>query len=75
MMRMRIEIDDELLAEAMRITGVSKSATVEHGLREVVRVSKQRQALKGLRGIGWDGDLEEMRNGWSPGVDWGLERD
>ncbi len=66
-MRTNIEIDDALLAEAMKVTGQrTKKATVEEALREIVRRAELRQALNELRGIGWEGDLDEMRRGWSP---------
>ena len=67
-MRTNIEIDDELLREAMAATGqTTKRATVEEALRTVVRLRRQRQALKDLKGIGWEGDLDAMREGrdWS----------
>ncbi len=61
-MRTNIEIDDELLAQAMTAAGLStKRATVEEGLRLLVRVRKQAKALAGLKGLGWEGDLDEMR--------------
>jgi Arc/MetJ family transcription regulator len=61
-MRTNIEIDDKLMAQAIRLTGLStKRAVVEEGLRLLVRVRKQAQALKALRGLGWEGDLDEMR--------------
>ena len=61
-MRTNIEIDDELMAEAMRLTGTkTKRETVEEALRRVVTLHKQREILK-LRGkINWVGDLDEMR--------------
>ncbi len=63
-MRTNIDIDDKLMAEAMKATGqTTKKATVEEALREVVRLNRQRQALKDLQGIGWEGDLDEMRRG------------
>ena len=72
-MRTNIEIDDELLAEAMKISGAkTKKATVEEALKQFVEVAAQRKALKELKGIGWDGDLEEMRNNWSRHQDWDL---
>ena len=61
-MRTNIDIDDALLAEAMAATGQStKRATVEAALRTVVRLQRQRAALRNLEGIGWDGDLDRMR--------------
>jgi Arc/MetJ family transcription regulator len=61
-MRTNIEIDDKLMAQAIKLTGLpSKRAVVEEGLRLLVRVRKQARALKALRGLGWEGDLDEMR--------------
>jgi Arc/MetJ family transcription regulator len=61
-MRTNIEIDDGLMSEAMVAGGFSsKRATVEEGLRLLVRLRAQESALADLRGLGWDGDLDEMR--------------
>lgn len=61
-MRTNIEIDDILIAEAMAATGQStKRATVEEALRSVVRWHHQKKAIDNLAGLGWEGDLEEMR--------------
>ncbi|RXT46184.1 hypothetical protein B6S44_25475 [Bosea sp. Tri-44] len=61
-MRTNIELDDDLLAEAMEATGLpTKRATVEEALRKLVQQYRQRQALKELDGLGWDGDLDTMR--------------
>lgn len=63
-MRTNIDIDNELLFQAMAASGLStKRATVEEGLRLLVRVGQQAQALARLKGLGWDGDLEDMRRG------------
>jgi Arc/MetJ family transcription regulator len=61
-MRTNIDIDDRLLKEAMKATGQkTKKATVEEALRLIVKRAGQRQALKELQGIGWEGDLDELR--------------
>jgi Arc/MetJ family transcription regulator len=61
-MRTNIEIDDELMAQAMRLTGLpTKRAAVQEGLKLLVRVGKQARALRALKGLGWEGDLDEMR--------------
>jgi Arc/MetJ family transcription regulator len=66
-MRANIEIDDALLAEAMTATGLpTKRATVEEGLRTLLRVRGQLAALNELWGTGWEGDLDEMRQGRLP---------
>lgn len=66
-MRTNIEIDDELLARAMAAAGLStKRATVEEGLRLLVRVGEQTEAVADLAGLGWEGELDEMRQGGRP---------
>jgi Arc/MetJ family transcription regulator len=63
-MRTNIEIDDELLSDAMTASGQpTKKATVEEGLRLLVQVRRQSQALADIKGLGWDGDLDRMRRG------------
>ena len=65
-MRTNIEIDDELLSQAMKLAGLAtKRATVEESLRLLVRVHEQAQVVADLKGLGWDGDLDEMRQGRS----------
>ena len=60
-MRTNIEIDAALMANAMRILKVSsESEAVSQALRTVVRL-RQQEALRGLHGIGWEGDLDDMR--------------
>lgn len=60
-MRTNIMIDDGLIAEAMQATGAkTKREVVEQGLLKLVQL-KQQQAILQLRGIGWEGDLDEMR--------------
>jgi Arc/MetJ family transcription regulator len=67
-MRTNIDIDDALLAEAMALGGLpTKRAAVEEGLRLLVRLRNQTAALTELHGLGWDGDLDEMRLGRLPG--------
>ncbi len=66
-MRTRIEIDPQLLADAMAATGhTTKRAMVEAAVRTVVRLKRQKQAGMILAGIGWDGDLDAMREGRIP---------
>jgi Arc/MetJ family transcription regulator len=66
-MRTNIEIDDQLLSHAMTATGLpTKRATVEEGLRLLVRVGRQAKALADIKGLGWEGDLNRMRRGRHP---------
>jgi Arc/MetJ family transcription regulator len=66
--RTNIEIDDGLLADAMAVTGLTtKRATVEEALRTLVRIRNQQEALRNLAGIGWEGNLDAMRQDHLPG--------
>jgi len=54
-MRTNIDIDDELMAKVMKVTGkTTKKGAVEEAMRLVVRREQLRQAIEDLRGIGWD---------------------
>jgi Arc/MetJ family transcription regulator len=61
-MRTNIDIDDALLDAAMTATGLAtKKATVEQALRSLVERHRRRNAIANLAGIGWEGDLDEIR--------------
>jgi Arc/MetJ family transcription regulator len=61
-MRTNIDIDDELMAQAMQASGLAtKRETVEAGLRLLVKLKAQ-QRIKRYRGkLRWEGDLHRMR--------------
>ena len=61
-MRTNIVIDDKLMTDALRVTGLkTKREAVELGLRTVLRLSKQAD-IRRLRGkLQWQGDLDAMR--------------
>ena len=61
-MRTNIVIDDNLMRDALRATGLkTKREAVELGLRTLLRLGKQDQ-IRGLRGkLDWRGDLQAMR--------------
>ncbi len=61
-MRTNIVIDDQLMEQALKATGLTtKKEAVERGLRLLVRQNQQ-QAIRKLRGkLKWEGDLDEMR--------------
>jgi Arc/MetJ family transcription regulator len=61
-MRTNIVIDDQLMADALKVTGLTtKKEAVERGLQLLVRQNQQ-QAIRQLRGkLKWEGDLDEMR--------------
>jgi Arc/MetJ family transcription regulator len=52
-MRTNIEIDDDLIAEAIRASGAkTKKAAVEEGLRLLVRLAEQKRAVEDMTGLG-----------------------
>jgi Arc/MetJ family transcription regulator len=61
-MRTNIEIDDHVMREVLRLTGLrTKREAVDFALREVVARHERLGVLK-LRGrVRWEGDLEESR--------------
>ncbi len=60
-MRTNIEIDDKLMNEVLKITGLkTKKAVVELGLKTLIRLKKQ-ERIKAFRGrLKWTGDLDDM---------------
>lgn len=61
-MRTNIVIDDKLMADTMKATGLkTKREVVELGLKTLLRLRRQSE-IKKLRGkIAWEGDLDAMR--------------
>ena len=61
-MRTNIEIDDRLMKDTLKITGLTtKREVVELALKELLRLNRQGDFRK-LRGkVDWQGDLEAMR--------------
>ena len=61
-MRTNIVIDDQLMAEALKVSGArTKRQAVEEGLRLLIRLKTQEQ-IRQLRGKAhWTADLDEMR--------------
>jgi Arc/MetJ family transcription regulator len=65
-MRTNIVIDDELMANAIKATGLAtKKEVVEQGLRLLIK-RKEQQAIRDLRGkLKWEGSLDDMRSALS----------
>ena len=61
-MRTNIVIDDKLMKDTMRATGLkTKREAVELGLRTLLRLRKQEQ-IRQFRGkLHWKGDLDALR--------------
>ena len=72
-MRTNIEIDDELMRQAMEATGTTtKKAAVEAALQQVVQIHARKDILKWFGKIEWDGNLDAMREGRLP--EWEAEQ-
>lgn len=62
MVRTNIEIDDELVTQAMAIYRLrSKREAVDLALRRLVGDPMTREEALAMRGRGWGGDLDEIR--------------
>jgi Arc/MetJ family transcription regulator len=61
-MRTNIVLDEALVEEAMRRTGIkTKRRVVEEALRRLIQLKRQEE-IRQLRGkLHWEGDLDEMR--------------
>ena len=63
-MRTNVEIDDELMQEALRLSGLqTKRAVIEAALRMFVRVKRQEDILDLAGKVHWEGNLDESRQG------------
>ncbi len=62
-MRTNIVIDDELMANALKMTGLrTKREAVELGLKTLIKLKKQEQIRKFRGKLAWKGDLDKMRS-------------
>jgi Arc/MetJ family transcription regulator len=65
--RMNIEISDELIREALRVSGLkTKRAAVEAGLKALIRLGRQKKILDLAGKVHWEGNLDESREGRFP---------
>jgi Arc/MetJ family transcription regulator len=63
MSRTNIDIDDDLVEKAMkRYRLASKRAAVDLALRRLVGEPMTREEALAMRGTGWGGDLDAMRD-------------
>jgi Arc/MetJ family transcription regulator len=65
-MRTNIDLDDKLVAKAMKLSGLkTKKAVVDEALQRFVKereqIKKQKRALKFFGKIPWEENLDEMR--------------
>lgn len=64
MLRTNIELDTELVNEAMKLTQMkTKKELVNYAIKELVRKVKRKNLLSFEGKIKWEGNLYEMRKG------------
>ncbi|OGC94746.1 MAG: transcriptional regulator of the Arc/MetJ class [candidate division Zixibacteria bacterium RBG_16_53_22] len=62
MHRTNVELDEKLMSEAIRLTGMTtKKEVVNYALSELVRKKKRKGILKLEGKVLWTGNLNEMR--------------
>jgi Arc/MetJ family transcription regulator len=60
--RTNVVLDDRLVDECQKLTGIStRRALIDYALREVLRHQHQRRLLELKGAVQWDGDLESWR--------------
>ncbi|MFN2109664.1 MAG: type II toxin-antitoxin system VapB family antitoxin [Anaerolineae bacterium] len=61
-MRTNVVLDQELVDEALALTGLkTKRAVIEEALRTLTRLKRQ-ENIRALRGqLHWEGDLDKLR--------------
>ncbi len=61
-MRTNIVIDEKLIREAMKATGLkTKRAVVEAGLQALIQIKSQADIRRWRGQVHWEGDLDEAR--------------
>jgi Arc/MetJ family transcription regulator len=66
-MRTNIDLDDALLEEARRLSGLrTKKAVVDKALETFIRCAREREALAMFGKLEWVGDLHASREGRIP---------
>ncbi len=62
MKRTNIVLNESLVKEALKLSGIkTRREVVDAALQMLVRQKKQVRMIRRLKGIGWEGDLDQMR--------------
>ncbi|HWH30595.1 MAG TPA: type II toxin-antitoxin system VapB family antitoxin [Mycobacteriales bacterium] len=65
--RTNIEIDDELMSRVQSTYGLrTKREAVDFALRRLLVEPMTRDEALAMEGVGWSGDLDELRRAGSP---------
>jgi Arc/MetJ family transcription regulator len=63
MKRTNVVVDETLVAEGLRATGLQTfKDLVDHAIREVVRRKRQLRILDLYGKVNWEGDLDNLRS-------------
>jgi Arc/MetJ family transcription regulator len=63
-MRTNVVIDDKLMRDTLRVTGLkTKREAVDQALRTLLRLRKQAEIRRFRGKLDWQGDLDAMRSG------------
>ena len=61
--RTNIELDIDLIKEAMKLTHCKTiKDVVHHSLEEIIKLNKRKKMLKFKGKVNWEGDLNQMRS-------------
>lgn len=64
--RTNVVLDDDLVRECRKLTGIdTRRALIDYALREVLRHGRQRRLLELKGAVDWEGDLSAWREGRS----------
>lgn len=56
-------VDDELIERVMKLYGLkTKREAIDFALRSLVGKKRSPRDMLDLEGVGWEGDLDEMRH-------------
>jgi len=60
--RATVVLDDKLVEECRKVTGIaSRRELIDHALHEVLRFARQRRLLELKGAVRWEGDLVQWR--------------
>ena len=67
MARTNVVLDDELIAECQKATGIkTRRVLIHHALQELLRRERQKSVLALKGSVRWEGNLDEWRKEREP---------
>ena len=67
MVRTNVDIDEHACAEVMRRYGIAtEREAINFALRTLATKRMSLEEARAVRGVGWEGNLDEMRGGRTP---------